>query len=521
MKKKLAIVLAAAMVMGSLAGCGNGGSQTSSSAVASSVATTGERQEFVHGVYNIEKLDPADNYNGWGTSRYGVGETLFALDDALNTVPKLATEYKMADDKLTWTITLREGVKFHNGKTMDAAAVKACLERTIDKNERAKGQLDIAKIEADGLKLTITTNKPNPTLINSLTDPYASIIDVTAEGDYNFTAVGTGPFKVVNYIEKEKVELEAFDEYWGGKPAASKVTVKGVADIDSLNMALQNGEVDSAYGLSYDTLSIYKNSDQYEITQAPTTRVYMLYYNINHEFMNDPNFRKAISMAVDKKTYGEVLINGAGTATVSAFPDALAYGKDSAIKNQTTYDVKAAAELLKSSGYVDTDNDGIIEKNGKNVSLRLVTYGRAGLPQSAQALQSALKELGIDVQYEQLESVDKECKAGNYDICAYACVTTPTGDPHSYLNTIAHSTGNLNFGYNNPEVDKLIEQLQEEFDTAKRAELAIEIQNKLLEDDSFCFMFHLNMFMAYKKGVKGINQSSVDYYHITKDTCRG
>ena len=203
MKKKFAIVLAAAMVMGSLAGCGNGGSQASSSAVASSVATTGERQEFVHGVYNIEKLDPADNYNGWGTSRYGVGETLFALDDALNTVPKLATEYKMADDKLTWTITLREGVKFHNGKTMDAAAVKACLERTIDKNERAKGQLDIAKIEADGLKLTITTNKPNPTLINSLTDPYASIIDVTAEGDYNFTAVGTGPFKVVNYIEKE------------------------------------------------------------------------------------------------------------------------------------------------------------------------------------------------------------------------------------------------------------------------------------------------------------------------------
>ena len=89
------------------------------------------------------------------------------------------------------------------------------------------------------------------------------------------------------------------------------------------------------------------------------------------------------------------------------------------------------------------------------------------------------------------------------------------------MNTIAHSTGNLNFGYNNPEVDKLIEQLQEEFDTAKRAELAIEIQNKLLEDDSFCFMFHMNMFMAYKKGVKGINQSAVDYYHITKDTCRG
>jgi len=85
-------------------------------------------------VYNFSKLDPADSYNGWGTIRYGVGETLFNLDDKLEVVPVLVTEVVLSEDNKTWTFQLRDDVKFHNGKAMDGLAVKASLE-TPDRKE--------------------------------------------------------------------------------------------------------------------------------------------------------------------------------------------------------------------------------------------------------------------------------------------------------------------------------------------------------------------------------------------------
>ncbi|MFY9526291.1 MAG: ABC transporter substrate-binding protein, partial [Limnochordia bacterium] len=113
-------------------------------------AGTGELKDFVFGVYNFSKVDPADGYNGWGTIRYGIGETLFKLNDNLEVVPLLAKDYSLSGDKLSWTINLRDNVKFHNGKVMDGAAVKASLERLIQKNERAAAGLMIDTITADG-----------------------------------------------------------------------------------------------------------------------------------------------------------------------------------------------------------------------------------------------------------------------------------------------------------------------------------------------------------------------------------
>ena len=98
---------------------------------------------------------------------------------------------------------------------------------------------------------------------------------------------------------------------------------------------------------------------------------------------------------------------------------------------------QGARALLLANGYQDTDGDGILEKNGRKVSLRLVTYGRTGLPQSAQALQSALQEIGLEVTYDLFDSVENILRAGDYDIAAYAVVTTPTGDPYAFLSNIA------------------------------------------------------------------------------------
>ena len=144
MKKKiLAAVLAAAMVM----------SMTGVSVAAKSKEKS-EGTTFVYGTtgYSEEMgdagLNPHDNYSGWSCLRYGVGETLFKYNDNMEVEPWLATDYEFTDDN-TVKITLRDGVKFSSGRTMDGEAVKECLEDLIANHDRAPYDMKIDKIEAD------------------------------------------------------------------------------------------------------------------------------------------------------------------------------------------------------------------------------------------------------------------------------------------------------------------------------------------------------------------------------------
>ncbi|MDD2458087.1 MAG: ABC transporter substrate-binding protein [Eubacteriales bacterium] len=529
MKKSKLTIFAMLLALSLLVSCGITQKQATdlSVPVTNAAPSTGNpetRQDFVFGVYNFSKLDPADSYNGWGTIRYGVGETLFNLNEHLEVVPVLVTEFMLSEDNLTWTLQLRDDVTFHNGKPMDGWAVKASLERLVAKNERAAADLKLAAITADGFSVAISTTQPNPTLLNSLCDPYACIIDAAADDgsvDFNLYPVGTGPYVVKSYVEDVSATLEPCADYWGGTPASKSVTVKAISDVDTLALAMQNGEIDAAYGLSYDTLNLFGNDEQFTVSQAATTRVYMLFFNLEHEFMADETFRRAVCMAVDKDSYGSVLLNGAGTPTQSAFPAALSYGDDSKMTDVPDYDPEGARILLAGNGYKDTDGDGFLEKDGKKVTLRLVTYGRTGLPQTTQALQSALQDIGIAATYEQFESIDAVLAAGDFDICAYAYVTTPTGDPLSFLSFTTGTGNGANYGrYSNPQVDQLLHELSLEFDRDKRAARATEIQQIVTGDCAYSYLFHLNMFMVTKKGVRGIQQSPVDYYQITARTAR-
>ena len=122
-------------------------------------------------------LNPHDNYSGWSALRYGEGEMLFKYNDNMEVEPWLATDYEFVDDT-TVKITLRDGVKFSSGRTMDAQAVKECLENLVKVHDRAPSDMKIDYIDADGLTLTIYTTEPCPAIINYLGDPYGAIIDM-------------------------------------------------------------------------------------------------------------------------------------------------------------------------------------------------------------------------------------------------------------------------------------------------------------------------------------------------------
>ena len=217
--------------------------------MSTSVWADGEKS-FVYGTtgYSEEMgdagLNPHDNYSGWSALRYGVGETLFKYNDNMEVEPWLATDYEFVDDT-TVKITLRDGVKFSSGRTMDAEAVKECLEDLIAVHDRAPYDLKIDHIDADGLTLTIYTTEPCPAIINYLGDPYGAIIDmaygVQGEGG-SANVAGTGPYIAEN-VTPTQIDLVKNENYWGGEVKVDKVTVKSFADGSALTAALQTGDI--------------------------------------------------------------------------------------------------------------------------------------------------------------------------------------------------------------------------------------------------------------------------------------
>ena len=193
-----------------------------------------------------ETVDPHRTYNGWACIRYGIGETLVRYTDNMELEPWLATAWEN-DGGLTWTITLRDGVKFSSGRDMDGEAVKQCLEHLLEVHDRAPSDTMIDTIEADGQTLTITTSEPLPALMNYLGDPYGCIIDVDASDFDAGIVAGTGPYVVKEMVTDDHLTLIPNKHYWNGEPKLSELTIRTISDGNTLAMALQAGEIDAAY----------------------------------------------------------------------------------------------------------------------------------------------------------------------------------------------------------------------------------------------------------------------------------
>ncbi|WP_455543691.1 ABC transporter substrate-binding protein [Intestinibacter sp.] len=509
LKKTAAILLSAMLSLGVLSGCSNGGSGSSDG-----------KKELVYGtgVYvTTGSLDPAEtNCNGWFTLRYGPGETLFKVQDDGSIEPWLVDTYKNVD-KNTWELIIKDGIKFSNGKEVTGEAVKASLERVLaNKAIKAGKALSVDSIKADGQKLTIKTSKPNPALLNQLCDPDLVVLDVDSE-DMKTKPIGTGPFVIESFDEKQCVVTKN-ENYWDGEVKLDKVTIDYIADNDTIASSLQSGDIDIAGGLSFVNLQNFKDNSNYKIDINSTTRSYMFYYNFENELLSDKNIRKAIDMCIDKDSYVKNLLQGSGEVARGPFPTSMDIGE---YVKDNGYNVDEAKKLLKEAGCKDTDNDGILEKDGKKLSFDIITYSsRAELSDISTALQDALKEVGIEIKNINIyEAVEDQLASGDFDICAYSWTTAPIGDPYYFLGYNYPTGGDCNYGkYSNEEVDKLVDELSTEFDQDKRAQLANEIVQIGNDDVAFSYVAHLNKGYAMKSGVSGFYQTSSDYYELNKDT---
>lgn len=459
-------------------------------------------------------LNPHESYQGWSAVRYGVAETLVRFNDAMEVKPWLADSWQFVDAH-TVKLHIRDKVTFSNGKPLTAEAVKANFEDLLAVHNRAPKDLGIQAMHADGQYLTIRSANPATVLLTYLADPYSAIIDVS-EKPKDGLYIGTGPFKATKVTEKS-VSLVRNDSYWGGKPKLDGVEVVRITEGDTLTMALQKGDIDVAQGLPYSSLDLFKDTKAYTISSMPTSRVYQVAFNFDSPAMQDKAVREAIAMSIDKTQFADVLLKGNGLAAVGPFPSNTALGHMKL--TAPAYNIEAAKKLLADAGYRDTDGDGYVDKNGRPLTVRWLTYtSRQELPVLAEAAQATLKEVGIKVEVNATDAYRSVLKQGNYDVFAKAFVTAPTGEGSYYFktNVLADAVDNVGH-YNNPRIQELMAQLDQTTEPAVRQAIFQEMTQTVLDDAAFIYVAHLKMNLVMKHKVVNFKASPTDYYELNKD----
>ena len=533
MKKRIISLILCVMIAASLfAGCGSSKTETTAPAnegssapaataapannAAAPAAETSAPKHLNVGWHAALKTIDNLTSSSWEPNRLGIAETLTRISPDLELIPWLAESWEhSAEDELTWVFQIRDGVKFSNGKVCDAEAVKA---------SRSKSMLNIASIDADGLTLTIHTNSVNAALPNNLVDYIAVIWDVegvakgaSVDAD-DAIPVGTGPFAITSWDREGKMELAANQYYWGGTPKLDTITVTVIADGNAQAMALENGEVDLNFQLPTENVRQFIGNDAFVINKNSGSRSQMVYFNLKNEFLADLNVRKAITMAINRSALADIINKGDSQAATAMFPASFNFGQVAGID----YDLEGAKKLLADAGFT-AGADGILTKNGKPLSFRLITYGAHGslLPTFAEAMQDALKEIGIaiDISLNEYSAHTDLLKAGDFDLAISSNIMAPALDPQYFADILFRTGADYNYGgYSNADVDALVAELDAEFDPARRVELTKQMQEYIVQDCGWLMLGHLKFQVVGNAKVTGYETQGTELYLLTKDT---
>ena len=517
MKKTIAILLSIVLVLGLLAGCGSSGS---------SAKTEGKTLTFGCQMYSDGMICPWLQTNcAWNCMRYGISESLFEFDDNSQPIPCLAESIESSADHLTWTIKLKEGIKFSNGVDMTATKVKAALdyvrEKGPDGSSTPENFLEFdAVVTADDANNTIViqTVTPYVNLAGNLADPAMAIVDYEGTGDnYENGMIGTGPYMVKEFHTQVGYDMVK-NPYYRENVPYDNVKILFMGDASAKANALLAGQIDIAENImSVSDLKKLQDDPNYTVETAAGVRCGFSWMNFDGVLAND-DLRHAMLMAIDYDTICHSnTIGDLYTPGFSVLPSGMGYGYDT-LTNPWKYDPEGAKALLDKAGIVDTDGDGIRELDGQNIMLRYVSYENRLLNDFSDAHTQYLAAVGIGIQADYGSSDDQwnKLKAGEYDLNNNNWNHMIAGSPTTYLGNWC-STNTANYcGYKNERYDELYEKLIPEIDTAKRLEYLKEMQQILIDDSVAIIDGYYNSCMVWNsKTVATAHIRPNDYYWIT------
>lgn len=411
-------------------------------------------------------------------------EGLTRIDETGAVRPALAESWTISDDRLTYSFTLREGVTFHDGASFEASDVKFSLDRARaeESTNAQKGLFEpIASVEApDDRTVVITLKRPEGNMLWNLGWGDAVIVDPASAESNTTNPVGTGPYRFVRRVEGDRVELGAYDAYWGDKPAIPSVTFKFIGDSSAQVAALLAGDVDVFPNMGApETLAQFEADPRFDVMVGTTEGETLLVMNERREVFQDIRVRKAIAHAVDKQAIIDGAMFGYGTPIGSHFaPHHPAYVD---LTGETPYDPDRARALLAEAGHAD----------GLSLVMKLPPprYARGG----GEIIAAQLRAVGIDVEIVNVEWAqwlsDVFRNAHDFDLTIVSH-TEP-------LDIGIYSRPDYYFGYSSAEFDATMTAIQETADPEERTALYGKAQRILAQDTPNVFLFQLA-----KTGVK-------------------
>ncbi|WP_062119588.1 ABC transporter substrate-binding protein [Aureimonas sp. AU40] len=341
---------------------------------------------------------PDPSLSGFLFQRMQVGETLLEVDREGRPQPGLATSWSVSADGLVWTLPIREGVRFHDGTALTAENAAAALRFA-----RAKpGVLERARIEsvaAEGKAVVIRLAEPFAPLAALLAHASTIILAPASYGpDGTATKVlGTGPYRLTRLEAPQRMAVEAFDDYWGGKPAIREATYLAAGRGETRTLMAESGDADLAFQLDPPSIARLKANGAVEVMKVPLPRIMQIKLNAGLPPFDTAEGRLALSESIQRAGLASALLRAPGTGATQLFPPSVEAWHDPDLAPLAT-DPERARARLEALGWAP-GADGILAKDGKPLRLKLLTYAdRPELPLIATALQDQFRQVGLDVE---------------------------------------------------------------------------------------------------------------------------
>lgn len=472
----LAVGVTAALA---LAGCA-GGSSSSSGGGDASIA--------IGSLYEPVNLDNTAG-GGQGVTEAlngNVYEGLFKLTDDGKVEPLLATKYTTSEDGLTYTFTLRDGVKFHSGKALTSADVKSSIERVTaeDSQSARKSQLavisDIATPDDKTVKITLKTR--------SISLPYnLSYVWIYGPGTKNYKTAedGTGPYTLGTWKRGSSLSLERWSGYWGDKAKNKEVEFDYFTDASALSNALQTKQVDIVTSIqSPDALSTFKGDKDYTISDGKSTTKELLAFNDKVAPFNNTEVRKAVYSAIDTKKLLNSIWGDYGTLIGSMVPPSDPWYED--LTKVNPYDVNLAKKELAEAGFA----------NGFSFTLDTPTYDPH--PAVAEFLKSELAKVGITVNINSISADEWYTKVfKNHDF-------TATLQEHvNDRDVVWYGNPDFYWGYDNPQVTKWVDEAEQATTTAEQTAKLKQVNEQIAKDAASAWLYLYPQIVVADRNVTG------------------
>lgn len=513
---------AAALLAPLLAACGGGpapaggGVVSGGSAAAPSSAATKARsyEQLVLGITpSPGHLDPRISAGMPNHShQWHMYDSLVWHNEKMEVIPWLAEKWEQVDAR-TMRLSLRRGVKFHNGEDFTGEAVKWTIEN-IKAPESKSGwksmMAPVAEIKVlDSHTVDLVTAEPNRALLRNLfVVPMMSPRAARELGDKLTTQpVGTGAYRFVEYVPGSHLVMEANPDYWGKKPPTRSLKWRFIPEDGSRVASLEAGEVAFANNIPPDQIDRVKKLADTEIVETTTARIMYCGIRCDRKPWSDVRVRQAMNLAVNKEALVKDIMRGYGQ--VANAPLAPMVWAASTELQPWPYDPAKAKALLKEAGYAgETLNFGI--SNGRYIQDK----------QIGEAITGYLQEVGIKVNPDAPEfqtfyaDVYKNEKS-KYDmhLLGWGVINM---EPDYQLKEHLHSKFTLRTGYRNPEMDKILDEARQSLDDAKAKDLYFKAQKLAWNDCNWIWLYYVPLINGQSKHLKGYRPQPDEFEMFTQ-----